>query len=73
MAVKKETEVITIPAIDIRTATITIKGDSPLIVHKWSEKAKKMMLDKQMKVATTKKKSRSRCSRPENGKRKCSI
>ena len=34
MAVKKETEVITIPAIDIRTATITIKGDSPLIVHK---------------------------------------
>ena len=54
MAVKKETEVITIPAIDIRTATITIKGDSPLIVHKWSEKAKKMMLDKQMKVATTK-------------------
>ena len=54
MAVKKETEVITIPAIDIRTATITIKGDSPLIVHKWSEKAKKMMLDKQMKIATTK-------------------
>lgn len=48
MAVKKETEVITIPAIDIRTATITIKGDSPLIVHKWSEKAKKMMLDKQI-------------------------
>lgn len=38
MAVKKETEVITIPAIDIRTATITIKGDSPLIVHKWSAK-----------------------------------
>ena len=52
--VKKETEVITIPAIDIRNATITLKGDSPLIVHKWSEKAKKMMLDKQMKVATSK-------------------
>ena len=51
---KKETEIITIPAIDIRNATITLKGDSPLIVHKWSEKAKKMMLDKQMKVATTK-------------------
>ena len=51
--VKKETEVITIPAIDIRNATITLKGDSPLIVHKWSEKAKKMMLDKQMKVATS--------------------
>ena len=52
--VKKETEVITIPAIDIRNATITLKSDSPLIVHKWSEKAKKMMLDKQMKVATSK-------------------
>ena len=52
--VKKETEVITIPAIDIRNATITLKGDIPLIVHKWSEKAKKMMLDKQMKVATSK-------------------
>lgn len=51
---KKETEIITIPAIDIRNATITLKGDSPLIVHKWSEKAKKMMLDKQMKLATTK-------------------
>lgn len=51
---KKETEIITIPAIDIRNATITLKGDSPLIVHKWSEKAKKMMLDKQMKIATTK-------------------
>lgn len=52
--IKKETEIIAIPAIDIRNATITLKGDSPLIVHKWSEKAKKMMLDKQMKVATTK-------------------
>lgn len=52
--VKKETEVIIIPAIDIRNATITLKGDSPLIVHKWSEKAKKMMLDKQMKIATSK-------------------
>lgn len=51
---KKETEIIAIPAIDIRNATITLKGDSPLIVHKWSEKAKKMMLDKQMKVATSK-------------------
>jgi len=27
-------------------------GDTPLIVHKWSDKAKKMMLDKQMKKAS---------------------
>lgn len=26
---KKETEIIAIPAIDIRNATITLKGDSP--------------------------------------------
>ena len=31
--------------------TLTVKGDSPLICHAWSDKAKKMMLDKQMKKA----------------------
>lgn len=53
---KKTTETIevSIPAIDIRTATIKVEGDSPLIVHKWSEKAKKEILDKQMKKAKTK-------------------
>lgn len=45
------TEVITIPQIEIGKTTIYIVGDSPLIMHKWSEKAKKQMLDKQMKVA----------------------
>ena len=49
----KEREVM-IPAIDIKTAMIKVVGDSPLIVHKWSEKAKKEMLDKQMKKAKTK-------------------
>lgn len=42
---------ISIPKIEIGRATIHIVGDSPLIMHKWSEKAKKQMLDKQMKVA----------------------
>lgn len=32
---------------------LTIRGKSPLIVHAWSEKARKMMLDKQMKRAST--------------------
>jgi len=55
MATKKtETTEVIIPAIDIRTATIKVVGDSPLIVHKWSEKAKKEILDKQMKKAKTK-------------------
>lgn len=53
MAIKKE-ENITIPAINIQTAIIRVVGDSPLIMHKWSEKAKKEILDKQMKKAKTK-------------------
>jgi len=42
---------ISIPAPDIRTVTFRIEGTTPLISHKWSEKAKKAMLDKQMKKA----------------------
>ena len=52
MATKKtETTAISIPAIEIRTATIKVVGDSPLIMHAWSDKAKQMILDKQMKKA----------------------
>lgn len=54
MATKKTEEHISIPAIDIRHATIKVVGDSPLIMHKWSEKAKKEILDKQMKKAKSK-------------------
>ena len=55
MATKKtETQAVSIPAIDIRTAIIKVVGDSPLIMHKWSEKARKEILDKQMKKAKTK-------------------
>lgn len=43
---------VEIPQIEICTATVKIIGDSPLISHAWSEKAKKMILDKQMKKAT---------------------
>ena len=57
MATKKTEEVITlnIPALDIRTIRIHVVGDSPLIMHNWSEKAKKEMLDKEMGVAKSKK------------------
>lgn len=55
MTTKKNTEtVVEIPAIDIRETIIHIEGDTPLITHKWSEKAKKEMLEKQQKVAKTK-------------------
>lgn len=54
MAKKNEMEnlEVTIPAINIQLFNIKLVGDSPLIVHKWDEKAKKEMLDKHMKKAT---------------------
>lgn len=51
MAVKKEV-VFTIPAPNIKMMKVKIKGTSPLIFHKWSEKAIKMIEDKQQKKAT---------------------
>jgi hypothetical protein len=45
------TVVIELPPLNIQTATITLIGDSPLICHAWSQKAKTEMLDKQMKKA----------------------
>lgn len=49
--VKKEEVGIVLPPLDIRLMEIAIIGDSPLIVHAWSAKAKREMLDKQMKRA----------------------
>jgi len=51
MAVKSTA--IELPALDIQTVKVRLIGDSPLIVHAWSAKAKKAMLDKQQKKATT--------------------
>lgn len=50
----KATEIIEIKPLEIRRAIIKIAGDTPLIMHAWSEKAKKEMLDKQMKVTKSK-------------------
>jgi hypothetical protein len=50
---KQETEIVEIKPINIKRTDIRIVGDTPLIVHAWSEKAKKEMLDKQMKKAKT--------------------
>ena len=38
---KQAEEKIELPAIEIGRLQITLIGDSPLIMHKWSEKAKK--------------------------------
>lgn len=52
MAMKSTGTVIELPRPNIQTITVTLIGDAPLIVHKWSEKAKKQMRDKQMGRAT---------------------
>ena len=41
--------VVEIPKIDVRKLALRVVGDSPLITHRWSEKAKRQILDKQMK------------------------
>ena len=45
----KNVELIEIKPIEIKKTTVRIVGDTPLIMHAWSEKAKREMLDKQMK------------------------
>lgn len=48
------TEILEIKPIEIQKTTIRIVGDTPLIMHAWSEKAKREMLEKQMKTTKTK-------------------
>lgn len=43
--------VIQLPPLQVQRVQMLLIGDSPLIVHAWSEKAKRQMLDKQMKKA----------------------
>ncbi len=49
---------VVIPMVNIQQFIITLVGDSQLIVNKWPEKAKQMMLDKQMKKAKTAKQAK---------------
>lgn len=56
MAAKKGEEIVEIRPIEIKKANIRIVGDSPLIMHAWSEKAKRMMLEAQQGKAKGKKK-----------------
>lgn len=51
---KTTNEIIEIRPIEITKTTIRIVGDTPLIMHAWSEKAKREILDKQMKVTKSK-------------------
>ncbi len=57
MAIKaKEAEAIIIRPIEIKKTTVRVVGDTPLIMHAWSEKAKRMMLEAQQGKAKGKKK-----------------
>ena len=56
--VTKEKAEIVIPALKLQMLELHIVGDSPLISHAWSEKAKLMMLQKQQKKATSAKEVR---------------
>jgi hypothetical protein len=51
MAANNTTTVV-LPPLQIETVNVTLIGDTPLIVHRWSEKSKRQMLDKQMKRAS---------------------
>jgi hypothetical protein len=52
MAIQAKTDVaIELPALKVGMMEITIVGDTPLVVHCWSAKSKKEMLDKQLKTA----------------------
>lgn len=54
MAIQKK-EIIEIKRPEIVKTTVRIVGDTPLIMHRWTKKAKQQMLDKQMGKGTVKK------------------
>lgn len=56
MAITKKTEILEIRPIEIKKVQLRIIGDTPLIMHAWSEKAKRMMLEAQMGKAKGKQK-----------------
>ena len=52
MAEKEDPDAVKLAGLAVAGIKLRLAGTSPLIVHKWSEKAKKQMLDKQMKKAS---------------------
>jgi len=54
MTKKKETEEIILKPIQIKEATITIKGTTPLVINNFNEKSRQQIVDAQMKKPKTK-------------------
>lgn len=48
MAIKKTSDTIEIRPLNIQRIQLRLVGDTPLIMHAWSEKAKRQMLEAQM-------------------------
>jgi hypothetical protein len=56
---KKEESKITVPSIDLGVFEMTLKGESPLMVNKFAEKAKVEMIERQTKTPKRKKEARN--------------
>jgi hypothetical protein len=54
MVAQRGESVVEIKRLDMQTVLVPIEGTTELIVHNWSEKAQREMLDKQMGKARTK-------------------
>lgn len=54
-----EPQIIELPRLNVKRIQLTLIGDSSLIVHRWSDKARGMMLAKQMKQAKQAKEAKS--------------
>ena len=52
-------DIIEIKRPEIVDVSLRIVGDTPLIMHRWSDKAKRMMLEKQMGKKLNKKEQES--------------
>jgi len=55
---KKESSEIIIKPLRLETVFVPIEGETELITHRWSEKARRMMLEKQMKKAASPKEAK---------------
>lgn len=58
MPVRRTNEAVEIKPLKLSRVSIPIVGDTELIMHRWSTKAKQMMLDKQMGKARGKKENK---------------
>lgn len=60
MAKPKSDGQIDVPAINLKQLTMRIIGTAPLMMHKWSEKAKRQIREKQQKKTAANKKKEAR-------------